>query len=140
MEGYKPGEVTKRIIGCNYCLKNTQGYSVIRSYIHNTKINDSIPGIILAEINVAKRGNVIENKYWQQGGSWHNNQFCGNQYYLESIKKDGGLYTNKGAKLNVEGKRILSYNTIDESADIIVKKDNILYLHDSDYFSSIIAN
>jgi hypothetical protein len=139
IEFYRPSQVFNRIAGITYCDENKK-VNIVRSLVHNSKVLDSIPGIIVSEINVKNKQISHPDAYWQQGGCWNDNLFSGNQFYLEAIVKDGGFYTNKGSVLTKAGKRILYNNTFNDKANLIIENNGRLYFHDSDIFSSIISN
>ena len=139
VEFYRPSKVFNKIAGISYCSES-DNFEPVRSLVHNTIISDSIPGIIISEINVENENISVPDAHWQQGGSWSNNLFSGNQFYLEAIARDGGFYTNKGSVLVQEGRRILFNHSLFDNTSLVIEKNERLYFHDSDIFSSIIAN
>lgn len=115
---------------------------IIRATPFLTEVPETQPGILVFEIDYPDSSRYATHEVWQQPISWHDNQLFGNQYYLEAIRHDGGLYSNKGVTLKSDsGKVLLSFpSTIFESQPLIVEHDKTLCLHDSDYMSSFISN
>lgn len=141
---YSPSEVFKRITNLNYIEKESlkENDNIIRSKSFFTTIDDSHPGICIFDVDYNGDNSLVDKKIWQQPTPWHNNLFFGDQYYIEAILKDGGLWSNKGISLK-EGDGVvkLSYpKSIKESSPLIVNHNDCLYLHDSDYTSSYLAN
>lgn len=141
---YSPGNVFCK--NTHSCYINTSEVladkKIIRATPFFTKIPETHPGILVFEIDYPDSSFYATHEVWQQPISWHDNQLFGNQYYLEAIRHDGGLYSNKGITLNAEsGNVLLAFpSSMFKSQPLIVKHGNTLYLHDSDYMSSFISN
>ena len=99
---YSPSDVFCKITNTTYLdsLQLNNDTKIIRSIPFYTKIPSSQPGILIFEINYDGEYDYVNPSVWQQPISWHDNQLIGNQYYLEAIRHDGGLYSNKGITLN----------------------------------------
>ena len=141
---FTPSEVFRKITDATYIDSSQINYNtrIIRSSPFFTKIPMSQPGIFISEVDYKGNFENMSPEVWQQPISWHDNQLIGNQYYLEGIRNDGGLYSNKGITLSGEkGSVQLAYmESFLNSRPLIVKHDQTLYLHDSDYSSSYLAN
>jgi hypothetical protein len=140
IEKYKPGIVFSKITGIPFWDSKGNNRSIIRSYAVNTKMNNEVSGIVILEHDIILKNKINNEGKWQQPLSWHNNQFVGNQYYLEAISSDGGLWTNIGTKLRDTCQVMLSYCDGLSTQPLILKNNNVIYLHDSDYSSSFLAN
>ena len=141
---FSPSEVFCRVTNTEY-IDNANinaNTRVIRSTPFLTKIDKEQPGIFVHEITEENLDPVVIHEVWQQPISWFDNQMIGKQYYLEAIRRDGGLYSNKGLTLREDsGCVLLSYiESFTHSQPLIVKYGKTLYLHDSDYSSSYLAN
>jgi hypothetical protein len=139
---YAASNVFCRIAGVSYANDEDANNALIRETPFYTQTSENAPGIHIYDIDSPNDSTYTENGVWQQPISWHDNQLYGNQYYLEGIKTDGGLYSNKGVVLKKSmGRTQLSYpSSFTHSHPLIVKCGNTLYVHDSDYFSSFLAN
>ncbi|WP_396139857.1 hypothetical protein [Flavobacterium sp.] len=139
-ESYKPGIIFSKITGIPFWDSKDYKKNIIRSYAINTKVKSEISGIAILEHDIFLKNKIVIGENWQQPLSWHNNQLIGNQYYLEAISSDGGLWTNIGSKLKDTCQVMLSYSDGFSSQPLIIKNKNVIYLHDSDYSSSFLAN
>ena len=141
---FSPSEVFCKITDATYIEKSHKNHNtkIIRSAPFYTQVSMSQPGIFISEIDYKGNYENMSPEVWQQPISWHDNQLIGNQYYLEGIRNDGGLYSNKGISLSEEkGSVQLAYmGSFSKSKPLIVKYNQTLYLHDSDYSSSFLAN
>lgn len=141
---FSPSEVFCKVTDATYIdsAHIDKDTKIIRSVPFYTKIPISQPGILISEVDYEGNYENMSPKVWQQPISWHDNQLIGNQYYLEGIRNDGGLYSNKGITLSGEkGSVQLAYMEFwGNSRPLIVKHNCTLYLHDSDYSSSFLAN
>lgn len=142
---FSPSDVFCKITNTDY-LDSLQSINsktkIIRSLPFYTKIPTSQPGIFIFEVDYKGEFEDVNPNVWQQPISWYDNQLIGNQYYLESIRHDGGLYSNKGITLEKGNGHIqLAYiKSFTQGIPLIVKHNEVLYLHDSDYSSSFLAN
>lgn len=140
---YGQGETFRRISGC--CLsRNSHHYNrIIRNRSYGTSVPDSVPGIVIYDIDLQEKDKFATPIRLQQQTPWNSQMYLGNQYVLESIRSDGALYSNIGIMLNnnTESKTLLARPmSLKNSLPLITKYKNTLYLNDSDYISSYLAN
>ena len=140
---YGQGETFQRISGCSLSRNSHHYNRTIRNRSYGTSVPDSVPGIVIYDIDLQKKDKFAVPIRLQQQTPWNSQMYLGNQYVLESIRSDGALYSNIGIMLNnnTESKTLLArpmsfYNSL----PLIAKYKKTLYLNDSDYFSSYLAN
>lgn len=141
---YASSDIFCKVTGTKYIdTKNIKKDTrIIRETPFYTNISSHQPGIHVFEIDYKDNDESVDKEIWQQPISWHDNQLIGNQYYLEAIRNDGGLYSNKGLTLKSDiGTSQLSFaETLTQSQPLVISKGPTLLLHDSDYVSSFLAN
>lgn len=144
---YGQGKTFSRIAKCGYTSINNVDCNpttpIIRNNSYSPCTNKNIDGILIYDIDIAQEDSFATTSRLQQNTPWHSQSYIGNQYYLESICKDGGLYSNIGVILKKTDSRqnILSRPTgLTDSYSLITKDGGTLYLNDSDYTSSYLAN
>lgn len=140
---YGQGKTFQRVSGCKVAKNFNKGERIIRNKSYGTTISDSVPGIVIYDIDLQEEERFATNQRLQQRTPWNSQLYIGNQYFLESILADGALYSNIGITLKSQGnsKTILA-RPIDfaHSVPLILLCDKTLFLNDSDYMSSYIAN
>ncbi len=138
---YAPSDQFCKLTSSRYLSSQQKSSNILRSLAFSTSIQDSIPGIVIHEINTVDNFSVRHCQLFQQPTSWHHNQLLGNQYLLESIAKDGGLYSNKGVCFKDTGEVKLALPlTWIKSQPLIITLRDITHLHDSDYTTSYLSN
>ena len=98
-ECYKPGKIISRITKCVISSDFDDSANVIRSYAIGSKIPYSQKGIAILEHSPKITDDVVYGGKWQQPTPWYDNVFWGNQYFVEAIVNDGGLWSNIGTNL-----------------------------------------
>lgn len=140
-ESYKPDKVFSFISECIISSELSEKDFVVRSYAVGSKIDYEKKGVCILEHSPNNLNDIIEGGKWQQPISWNDNLFVGNQYLVESIVSDGGLWSNIGTRLKDTCEVLLAFNSIRYGYQpLIVKDKNTIYLHDSDYTSDRLAN
>lgn len=139
---YSPSRTFQRVTDSHYSKSINPNSKIIRETSFYTKISDTQPGILVFDIDYKGNNSHVSHNEWQQPTSWYSNQFLGNQYLLEALRCDGALWSNKGISMNRSWRGgLLSFPlSFSKSQPLIVRYDNTIYLHDSDYFSSYLCN
>lgn len=115
--------------------------ALLRSSSFATRIPEDVPGVVSFDIDYNGDDNRVLKDEWGQVSPWNRNMFLGNQYWLEAIRKDGALYSNKGIRLKDSSRVVLAYpHGLNHSDPLVVQNKNTLLLHDTDYTSDFIAN
>lgn len=141
-EQYKPGLIFSKLARCPI-VDSTQikNEYIIRSYAIGSKIQYEEKGISILENSPLKTNAIVTGGKWQQPVSWHDNIFCGDQYLVEAIAKDGGLWSNIGTNLKDTCQVILAFRNFRHGFQpLIIKNEETIYLHDSDYTSGRMSN
>lgn len=140
---YGQGKTFQRISGCKVSKNYSEGERIIRNKSYGTKIPDSVPGVVIYDIDLQKEDCFATNQRLQQRTPWNSKLYIGNQYLLESILADGALFSNIGITLKSphNSKAMLSRPVgLTHSIPLILLCGKTLFLNDSDYMSSYIAN
>lgn len=133
----------QRISGCSIDSSYYAKKRVIRNKSYGTTISDDVPGIVIYDVDLKEKDTFANPRKLQQRVPWNSQLYLGDQYFLESISADGALFSNIGITLNKQPNSInLLSRPINfiSSVPLILKKGETLYLNDSDYTSSYIAN
>ena len=137
---FAPSNVFLKITETEYAESDKQN-NIVRSQAYYTKVNEKRKGVLITEVTTKDTNEIITNEIWQQPVSWHDNLLIGDQYYIEAIRHDGGLWSNKGKKLKETGIVKLAYcEGLIQSQPLIEEVNDVLYCHDSDWSSSYLAN
>lgn len=140
---YGQSKTFQRISGCELDNGHEEDVRIIRNKSYGTTIPDSVPGIVIYDIDLQKEETFAHNERLQQQTPWNSQMYLGSQYILESLLADGALYSNIGITLkkNPQAKPLLSRPIgFTDSTPLILAWNKTLFLNDSDYFSSYIAN
>lgn len=140
---YGQSKTFQRISKCELDNGAEENVTIIRNKSYGTTIPDSVPGIVIYDIDLQKEETFAHNEHLQQQTPWNSQMYLGCQYILESLLADGALYSNIGITLkkNPQTKSLLSRPIgFSDSTPLILVWNKTLFLNDSDYFSSYIAN
>lgn len=114
---------------------------IFRSLSFATHVPDNIPGIVSFDVDYSGDDNRVVKEKWGQVTPWNRNMFLGNQYWIEAIRKDGALYSNKGIRLKESSRVVLAYpHGLNHSDPLVVQNEKTLLLHDTDYTSDFLSN
>lgn len=134
-ESYKPGIIFSNITHCSF-EKSSDENEIIRSYGVGSELDYEKKGVAILEHSPIKKNKIVKGGKWQQPVSWHDNVPSGNQYLVEAVMNDGGLWSNIGTNLTDSAKTLLAFRKLSSDFQpLIVEHDGVVYLHDSDYSS-----
>lgn len=134
-ESYKPGIIFSNITHCSF-EESSDENEIIRSYAVGSELDYDEKGVAILEHSPIMTNKIVKGGKWQQPVSWHDNVPFGNQYLVEAVMNDGGLWSNIGTNLTDSAKTLLAFRKLSSDFQpLIVEYDGVVYLHDSDYSS-----
>lgn len=138
---YAPGEVLGKNTGSKLEDYTSDSKALIRCYSFPIKSPRNLPGVLTFDVDYKGGDPLVSSHTWSQPTPWNKNIFLGNQYWIEAIRQDGALYSNKGITLKSSGKIMLAFpDGLFHSTPLAIFDNKTLLLHDSDYTSSFISN
>jgi membrane protein len=138
---YAPGSVLAQNTNSRQTIYSPQTTALVRSHSFPSKSPRNFPGVLSFDIDYNGGDPVVSTQQWSQPTPWNQNMFFGNQYWIEAIRNDGALFSNKGVVLKPTGRTMLSYpNGFWGSTSLAVLDDKTLILHDTDYITDYISN
>ena len=80
---YGQGETFQRISGCSLSRNSLHYNRIIRNRSYGTSVPDSVPGIVIYDIDLQKKDKFALPIRLQQQTPWNSQMYIGNQYVLE---------------------------------------------------------
>jgi hypothetical protein len=138
--GYSPGASLRRTLGSTLPAASP-GSAPIRGYLHGSKMDWKIPGLIMVEHDQwsGRAEEPIAEGNQQVDVPWHSNCWPGRQYLRHAIAKDGFVSSNLGGRLTDDGRVELCYWEHGEIKPVLVSRGRITWSSDSDYLNNALT-
>lgn len=132
--GYRIGATASRVANLEEAPELSK--RPLRSLLKGDKVPTDPGSIVLLEHDQWDRHPTLAaRENWHQREPWNENQLLGCQFWLAAIKADRQFQSNLGGQAIASGQVLLLSPEQSFSRECLaVKRDDILYLGDSDYF------